>query len=128
MEDLATRLAVSIHVAVLLVTVGIDVKQILMSVSQTLAVMEVPVLMGWLPSPVCAFQATLGCIAKRIQKHVTTAGINSRVIATSTSPRGETGTQQRESAVCMVLISPASCHMRSNSLSTVLDKTTSGSA
>lgn len=41
-------------------------KQILMSVSPILAVMEVRVLMGWLPSHVCAFQATLECTARRV--------------------------------------------------------------
>lgn len=37
-----------------------------MSASQTLAVMEVHVLMDWLLSHVCAYQATLGCIVRRV--------------------------------------------------------------
>lgn len=37
-----------------------------MSASLILAAMEVHVLMGWLPLHVCASQATLGCIVKRV--------------------------------------------------------------
>lgn len=128
MEDLVTRLAAFLHVAVLLVTAVITVKQILMSANQTLAAMEVHVLMGWLPSLVCASLATLGYTVRRIRKHVTMAGISSRATATSSSPTEGTGTQQRESVAYRVLTSPVSSPTRSNSLSTVLDRTTSGSA
>lgn len=37
-----------------------------MIASQTLAAMEVHVLMGRLPSHVCASQATLDCIVRRV--------------------------------------------------------------